>query len=80
MYLQDMCDLEQSMPSEDFKSFTSQGGFSVRRNEKFWSDMTIEQFLMKQMKINGGLTRDRGVSEGIFSQGMASQQKVCDRC
>ena len=49
-----------------------QGFFTVRRSNKLWAgiwtDMTIEQVLMRAMKTNGGLTRGRGLTESVISR------------
>ncbi|KAG5862842.1 hypothetical protein JTB14_020292 [Gonioctena quinquepunctata] len=85
LYLQDMLILEQSMPPDEFEAFTSKGGFTIRRGDKCWcgtwSDMCIEQQLMKHMKDEGGLSRTRGFSEGIlaiWTMGMSSFQHVAN--
>lgn len=72
LYLQDMLQLSKTMPQEEFDKFTSEGFFTIRRTSKFWSgtwtDMLIEQFLMKNMKLQGGLTHGRGVGEGVLTR------------
>lgn len=85
MYIQDMINLEQWMPLQEYQAFTKQGSFTIRRSDKCWcgtwSDMCIEQQLMKNMKVEGGLTRARGFSEGILSRwtlGMTSLQHVAN--
>lgn len=37
LYLQDMFILEHSISPEEFKEFTSEGGFTIRRTDKCWS-------------------------------------------
>lgn len=58
LYLQDMCNLKERMVSKEFALFTVL--FTIRRSDKFWSgmwtDLTIEQVLMRSMKSQGGLT------------------------
>jgi hypothetical protein len=60
IYLQDMMGLEQ------------QGDFTIRRFDKFgsglWSDLTIEQKLMRSMKSYGGLIQGRGTSNTVLAQ------------
>ena len=72
VYLQTMEDLEEKMPSENFNFFSHNGYFTIRHTSKFWSgvwsDMTIEQVLMRAMKTNGGLTRGRQISDSTFGQ------------
>jgi hypothetical protein len=84
LYLQDMIDLEHTMPPEEFQSFRL-GGFTIRRSDKFrcgtWTDMGIEQELMKHLKSSGGLTRGRGTSDSIVSRwtlGLSTHRKICD--
>ena len=60
LYLQDMLTLEEKMDPAEYQRFTSQGDFAVRHSDKLfagiWSDMTIEQTLMKSVESYGGLT------------------------
>uniref|UniRef100_A0A8D8Z9E3 Uncharacterized protein n=2 Tax=Cacopsylla melanoneura TaxID=428564 RepID=A0A8D8Z9E3_9HEMI len=79
-----MLDLERTMPPVEFKSFT-QGSFTNRRSDKFscgtWTDMCIEQELMKHLKSSGGLTRGRGTSDAVLSRwtlGMSTHRKICN--
>jgi hypothetical protein len=41
---------KKKMPEDVFKKFSADGGFTIRRTDKFWSgtwsDMAIEQSLM----------------------------------
>ena len=59
MFLQDMYTLANHMTPEDYENFTKNGYFTVRRSDKFWgglwSDLTIEQTLMRMIKSRGGL-------------------------
>ena len=47
MYLQQMIKLENLLLASQYKRFVTDGGFTVRRSDKYlcgvWSDMTIEQ-------------------------------------
>ncbi|GBP62150.1 hypothetical protein EVAR_40600_1 [Eumeta japonica] len=63
LYLQDMRKLKDIINDDyEFTQFT-EGFFTIRRTHKFWSgvwtDMTIEQVLMRSMKTQGGLTHGR---------------------
>ena len=85
LYLQDMNDLESKMGFRDYHNFVSNGYFTIRRSDKFWSgiwsDMTIEQTLMRSMKSNGGLTRGRGLTDSVLTKwilGMPIMQKVSE--
>lgn len=86
LYLQDMLTLEEKMNPFEFNQFTKEGSFTIRRSDKFWSgiwsDMTIEQTLMKSMKVIGGLTHGRGFSDSVLTKwtaGMTSLQNVCQK-
>lgn len=72
MYLQDMLDLKASMGEFEYKKFTTQSYFTIRRSHKFWSgvssDMTVEQVLMRSIKTQGGLTHGRGWSESVLTK------------
>lgn len=71
LYLQDMLKLQKNMDQQAFKKFTD-GFFTIRRNNKFncgtWSDMVIEQSLMKSMKTEGGVSRGRSTQESVLSK------------
>ncbi len=71
LYLQEMSELEDKMATDEFRQFTS-GYFTVRRSERVWAgvwtDMTIEQVLMKAMKTSGGLVRGRGMTDSVLSR------------
>lgn len=84
LYLQDMYGLEQLMPTKEYESFTKRGFFTIRRSEKYWSglwtDLTIEQTLMRMMKSRGGLTRGRGMEECVVEKwilGMSATFEIC---
>ncbi|KAK3108216.1 hypothetical protein FSP39_003394 [Pinctada imbricata] len=65
IYLSDMLKMRTSHP-DIYASFLS-GQHVVRRTDRYWAgiwtDLTIEQVLMKSLKSSGGLTRGRGMSE-----------------
>jgi len=74
------------MVTEEFQKFTSEGHFTIKRTDKFWSgvwfNMTIEQTLMRLMKSSGGLTRGRGIIDSVimkWSQNMSAVNEVCQR-
>ena len=67
LYLQDMRDLEKS---HQFLYNEFMGGkHTVKRSAKFWAgiwtDLTIEQTLMRFIKSRGGCTRGRGMTEAV---------------
>ena len=61
LYLQLMMDLQNDFPWL-YKEFTNHGFNTVLRSERYWSelwtDLVIEQVLMRSIKSRGGLTRD----------------------
>lgn len=72
LYLKQMPSLQNRISQHEFEIFTSHGYFTIRRSSKFWSgvwtDMTIEQVLMRAMKCVGGLTLGRGVSDSVVTK------------
>ncbi|KAF6198043.1 hypothetical protein GE061_007789 [Apolygus lucorum] len=86
LYYQDMQNLRAKMTSDEFHKFTTQGNFTIRRSDKFWSgiwsDMTIEQVLMRAMKTYGGLTHGRGITDSVLSRWtveMLCLQQICEQ-
>lgn len=63
-YLDSMKKLPEIMRQDQFQKFTGRGYFTIRRSHRFWSgnftDQTIEQVLMGQLKAPGGLAHGRG--------------------
>ena len=61
VYQQKMYDLHDVMDKEEFQAYTEKGLFTIRHNDRFWSgvwsDMSIDQVLMRAMKVSGGLTQ-----------------------
>ena len=84
LYLQDMHDLNQRMPDEDFVKFTEKGFFTMRRSNKnwagLWSDLTVEQTLMRTMKTSGGLTHGRGITDSVLSRWILGMPASCEMC
>lgn len=70
LYFQDMYGLKTNMKPGEFKQFCDEGYFIIKRLSKFWcgtwSDMTIEQTMMRSMKTSGGLTSSRGFNSSIL--------------
>ena len=68
LYLQMMSDLPQNHPWLH-DQFMSKGYHTVRRSDRFWSgfwtDLSIEQIMMRTIKSRGGLTRGRGFTESV---------------
>lgn len=71
LYVQDMIQLKDSHP-EAYKEFAEKGYFTINRTGTpwagVWSDMVIEQTLMRSMKSSGGLTRGRGITDSVLAK------------
>ena len=71
LYVQDMLKFQNIMPTAEYEKFVKDD-FTIKRSDKFrcgiWSDMTIEQTLMKAMHSSGGLTRGRGVTDSVLTK------------
>lgn len=79
-----MINLQSRIDPVEYRKFTTQGFFTVRRTDKYWagnwSDQTIEQTLMRTMKSSGGLTRGRGITQSVLTRwtlGMIHLQSIC---
>jgi hypothetical protein len=72
LYYQQMVELRSQMTDSEFSKFTTDGFFTVRRSSKvwagIWTDMTIEQVLMRAMKTQGGVTRGRGLTDSVLNR------------
>lgn len=77
-----MQELKSKLTSLDYERFVTNGYFTIRRPDKFWSgiwsDMTIEQTLMRSMKSNGGLTHGRGITESTMTKWINSMTTMID--
>ena len=71
MYLQQMLDLPFKYRNLH-RQFVEHGYFTKRRSDRLWaglwSDLVIEQVMMRSVKGRGGLTRRRGFSESTRLQ------------
>ncbi|GBM29818.1 hypothetical protein AVEN_48269-1 [Araneus ventricosus] len=71
LYLQNMSKLKTTLSDQEFERFVSQGYFTVRRSDQFWcgfwTDMTVEQVLMRSMKVIGGLKKGRKMSDSFLA-------------
>ena len=74
-----MMDLQNDFPWL-YKEFTKHGFHTVRRSERYWSglwtDLVIEQVLMRSVKSRGGLTRGRGMTESVRLQWVHSAHRT----
>lgn len=85
LYLQDMRALVESMPAEEYETFTTEGKFTICLTDKFWSgifsDQIIEMCLMKELKLpTRGLTHGRGMTDNFtrkWTLGMLSLSEIC---
>ncbi|KAL7304817.1 hypothetical protein TKK_0003040 [Trichogramma kaykai] len=73
LYWQDMLSIknkQKKMNLEELNKFSQLGYFTIRRNDKFrsgtWTDMCIEQNLMKHIKTSGGLIHGRGYEASVI--------------
>ena len=68
LYLQMMVDLPCSHPWL-YEQFQYKGYHTIRRSDRFWAgiwtDLAIEQIMMRTIKSRGGLTRGRGFTEFV---------------
>ena len=79
IYLQEMIDLKTKCP-DIHDHFVSFGHHSIRRSDRFWaglwSDLVIEQVMMRSIKSSGGLTRGRGFTESVRNQWVSTAHQV----
>jgi len=72
LYLQQMNLLPEIMPPDEYALCPDQGYFTIRRANEFWScnfsDQTIEQYLMRMLKVSGGLTYGRGIIDSTLTK------------
>lgn len=85
LYVQQMEELPNHLSTSEFSKFVKDGYFTIRRAHEFWSgtwsDMAIEQNLMRAMKVKGGLTHGRGFTDSVLAQWILSGPgcvKLCD--
>jgi hypothetical protein len=86
IYLQRMLELQKTMPQSELERFVGKAYFTIRRTDKFWSgtwtDMVIEQYLMRSIKSIGGLTHGRGFKSSTIAKWintMPQTTKVVDK-
>lgn len=76
-----MYNLQQTMDETEYEKFVK-GYFTIRRTDKFWngiwSDMTIEQALMRPIKDIGGPTRGRGMTDSVLSKWVLATPALID--
>ena len=78
LYLQLMLELPTNHPWL-YECFIERGFHSVRRSSRYWAglwtDLIIEQVMMRSIKSRGGLTRGRGITETVRLQWIYSMHK-----
>ena len=78
LYLQLMLELPTEHPWL-YNYFTEHGFHSLRRSSRYWAglwtDLVIEQVMMRSIKSRGGLTRGRGMTETVRLQSIYSMHK-----
>jgi len=81
MYLQMMLEL-QDTHSWLYEQFMCNGFHTVRRSDRYWSglwtDLVIEQVLMRSLKSHGGLTHGRGLTESVRLTWIHSMHSCAD--
>lgn len=82
LYVQQMLNLRNIMDVIEYDKFCNQGFNTIRRSNRFWcgiwSDMTIEQVLMRAIKCTGGLTHGRGLTENVIGKWISSRVAVLE--
>ena len=66
MYLQQMKSLTENNPKNVYHLFSSYGYFTMRRKDNYFSDIVIEQDLVRLFKLLGGMTRGSGIDDSTF--------------
>ncbi len=78
LYLQIMLELPNSHPWL-YEMFMQHGYHAVRRSSRewagLWSDLVIEQVLMRSLKGRGGLTHGRGMTENVYNTWILSMHE-----
>ena len=83
-YLDTMRELGKFMPADQYAEYTQSGYFTIRRSDRFWSgnftDQTIEQYLMKNLKAPGGCAHGRGLAESTQAKFVHAMPKCVPIC
>ena len=84
LYLQLMESLQHVMSTDEYELFTEKGYFTIRRTDDFWagnfSDQTIEQFLMRNLKSSGGITHGRGITDSTLTKWVHALPQCVPTC
>ena len=69
------------MHEKEYKKFTEEGYFTIRRSNRFCngisSDQTIELFLMRLLKTSGGMIRGWGITDSTLARWVHSLPGEC---
>lgn len=72
----ELLELKNKMTPDEYKQFRDMRLFTIRRTNRFWSgtwsDMVIEQSLMRQIKTRGGLIHGRGTTDISLNKWISS--------
>ncbi|KMQ84698.1 hypothetical protein RF55_17292 [Lasius niger] len=72
LYHQDMSNFQQVMTVNEYQKFTENSYFTIRKSNKMtsrnWTDMTIEQTIMRLLKSEGRSTHGRGISDSVLAR------------
>ena len=83
-YLDIMRKLPSIMLEDQYEQFSQAGYFTIRRCHRFWSgnftDQTIEQDLMRQLKAPGGLAHGRGLTASTQAKFVHTMPKCTPIC
>ena len=81
LYLQLMLQLPNDHPWL-YQCFINHGFHVVRRSSRYWAglwtDLAIEQVMMRSIKSRGGLTKGRGMTEAVRLQWIYSMHKCAE--
>ena len=79
LYLQSMGELPEKHPWLH-QCFLEKGYHTIRRSDRYWaglwSDLIIEQVLMRTLKSRGGLSRGRGMSDSVIVMWIYSMHRL----
>lgn len=84
LYLQDLKKLKLEMSSVEYALFADQGYFTVRRSDRCWSgvwtDMIVEQVIMRTLKIDGGVTGVGRMKDTVLSKFVRNMVVLTEVC
>ena len=79
LYVQNMQKLHVEYPWV-YRNFAVNGYHTVRRSDRYWSglwtDLIIEQVMMRSLKTSGGITRGRGITDSVRQLWIGSMRRT----